>query len=289
MRLLQTKHTRFGQVAYLDDHTLLTAGYARGSGYGMYLWDLIATSEPRELPYDYWQTARLLFLPGGPAYLRATGHWPAGQELPPTLPPTAPDLSALIAVHPDGGVVLLAKPLPSGFGIGKRILIREANGEVVVMFDVPGWANMTGAISADGRLAAVSDGTKVVRLWDVVSRRVSGEILLTNAVRLLAFAGARLAVVAGRTVRLWDMATGREAVKWPTFRKFATALAVSPDGRLVAVAGDGMVRLWDAASGVERGQYSWEIGEVKRIAFAPGGLTAAVAGTGGVVVWDIDG
>ena len=94
---------------------------------------------------------------------------------------------------------------------------------------------------------------------------------------------------AGRSVRVWNVNEGRSISKFRAFRKFADALAVSPDRKLFAAGSrDGVVRVWDSASGREVKEYEWGVGGVQELAFSPDGSTAAAAGISAVVVWDLD-
>lgn len=70
-----------------------------------------------------------------------------------------------------------------------------------------------------------------------------------------------------------------------------TALAFSPDGRLlVAASSMGACHVIDVGRGCVTAAFDWRIGSVSTVAFAPDGLTCAAGGKGGqVVLWDVDG
>ena len=53
-----------------------------------------------------------------------------------------------------------------------------------------------------------------------------------------------------KTVRLWDAATGKAMKTLSGHTDDVSALAYSPDGKVIATgSGDNTVRLWDAATG----------------------------------------
>ena len=55
-----------------------------------------------------------------------------------------------------------------------------------------------------------------------------------------------------KTVRLWDAATGKELKTLSGHTAEVSALAYSPDGKVIASGSrDKTVRLWDAATGKE--------------------------------------
>src|SRR5262249_15609668 len=99
------------------------------------------------------------------------------------------------------------------------------------------------------------------------------------------------------TVRLWDVATGREARAFGkemirnavySTGRWQTRLAFSPDGQTLASGGprERHVCLRDAATGKELRRLDAPEG-VTSLSFAPDGKSLAVAGTGRVVrVWD---
>jgi len=67
------------------------------------------------------------------------------------------------------------------------------------------------------------------------------------------------------------------------------AVAVSPEGRLVAAGrDDGLVQMWDAATGKELAAFSAQRGAVQALAFAPDGQTLATTGSDATVrLWTV--
>lgn len=98
--------------------------------------------------------------------------------------------------------------------------------------------------------------------------------------RVLASAGA------DRTVRLWDLRTGRELRTIAGQRDWVRSVAFSPDGSaVVSGSSDGSLRVSDVATGRE--VCAMDHGdEVLGVAFSPDGRTVASAGGGSVALWD---
>jgi WD40 repeat protein len=92
------------------------------------------------------------------------------------------------------------------------------------------------------------------------------------------------------TIKLWDVATGRELQRLSGHTSAVVAVAFSLDGRKLASAGgDGTVRLWDPAAGKELQTLTGHSGWLWSVAFAPyGSLLASGSWEGVIKFWDAE-
>lgn len=90
------------------------------------------------------------------------------------------------------------------------------------------------------------------------------------------------------TISLWDLDTWKESRKLEGHTTAISALAFSPDGRLLASAAGAVVRLWDVAGGKELRQLIEHEGAVRSLVFSPDGKVLASGGIDKVVrLWNV--
>jgi WD40 repeat protein/uncharacterized caspase-like protein len=94
---------------------------------------------------------------------------------------------------------------------------------------------------------------------------------------------------ADKTVRLWDVASGREIRAFTGHRDQINAVAFSHDGRQIASASDDQtVRIWNSTSGREIRVFTGHTGSVTAVAFTRDGQQIASAGRDKTArFWDV--
>jgi hypothetical protein len=91
------------------------------------------------------------------------------------------------------------------------------------------------------------------------------------------------------SVRVWDLAAGREQATLTGHTRPVWSVAITPDGtRAISGSSDGSVRVWDLAAGREQATLTGRDRPVFSVAITPDG-TRAVSGTGNdLQVWDVN-
>ncbi|MDM8524828.1 WD40 repeat domain-containing protein [Desulfococcaceae bacterium HSG8] len=89
--------------------------------------------------------------------------------------------------------------------------------------------------------------------------------------------GRRLASGSGdKTVRLWDVETGKQVSQFTGHASWVGSVAFSPDGRRLASGSHyNMVRLWNVETGKQISQFTGHTDDVNSVAFSPDGRRLA--------------
>jgi len=165
------------------------------------------------------------------------------------------------------------------------------------------------AFAPDGLRLASSSWDQTVRLWDPTTGKPVSSFAVTGtappetafvdldvvvatpsqprpstitALRCLATAGG------DHQIRLWNVHSGQPMTAFAGHEKEVTAIAFSPDGKLLASASaDKTARVWEVASGRSLHVLRGHEGEVTGIAFAPDGKRLATASWDQTIkLWD---
>ncbi len=187
----------------------------------------------------------------------------------------SPDNSQLATGDDDGQIVIwdLAK------GLQTETLPGHLKGAVVAL-----------EFSGDGRQLVSAGKDKRVVLWDLGRRQQLAAIELKDVPSDLHMArSGRLVAIGskGSESWLWEVKTNRlRAIK---NTDDVLAVAISPDGRLLATAGQGrQIVVWDAVNGRQLKSLSGHSGDVRSLAFVGDSRYLASASEDKLVlIWDL--
>jgi WD40 repeat protein len=184
---------------------------------------------------------------------------------------------------------------------GKNVTMWDVTtGKAVFSFKHDGPAgDVWTALSPDGKWFVCPGPAGVAKIWDsekgLEFRAFKG---LKGPNVEFSRDGTRIAALAASgTIKIWDLATGREICTTDLKDAPSISLRFSPDGKQLAVArsfpvslgGLGEVRIIDAASGREVSRpVKGHSRRVTRLSFSPNGKRVATGGSDGTVkVWDV--
>jgi RNA polymerase sigma factor (sigma-70 family) len=183
-----------------------------------------------------------------------------------------PDVVGVVALSPDGSRLATVGMTESSPGVGSwprasRVRLWDvAAGREIAQLTVPpkgSYYVADMAFAADGKALVTSGPDDKVHFWGAADgkelRRLDvGE--LPGAIALSPKGDALAVAVGDKTIRLIDVAAGKDAVSFSGHQRGLLALAITPGGRTVVTAdGHSAIRLWGPTTGRERGRL--EVGE----------------------------
>jgi len=213
---------------------------------------------------------------------------------------------ASVAFSPDGSFALSAG---GGFPSVELKVWETATGKELRSFTRRTGEVNSVAFSPDGRFALYGSTTYAfdaaaggLELWDVATgndlRSFTGH---NGQVTSVAFSpDGRFALSASRdtfgfsagrdyTLKLWELASGKELWSFTEHSGQINSVAFSPDGRFaLSDSLDNALKLWDAATGKELRSFSGHTGSISSVAFSPDGRLALSGSDDGTArIWDI--
>jgi WD40 repeat protein len=88
-----------------------------------------------------------------------------------------------------------------------------------------------------------------------------------------------------RTIKLWDVKTGKELATLKGHTSYLLIIAFSPDGKTLASGGgEHEIKLWDMETGKERATLKGHTGGVHSVVYSPDGKMLASASW---ELWDV--
>jgi WD40 repeat protein len=184
------------------------------------------------------------------------------------------------AFSPDEQVILTA-----GFDDTAR-LWDAATGKEIKLFEDALLAIKSAAFSPDGRMI-LARGLNAVRLIDRATGQKIRDFEAPDVISSAMSADGRLILTgsggeddsrAGRELRLWDAATGKELRRLTGHTSIVNAVALSADGRIALTgSADQTARLWDTATGKEIKRLTGHSYTVGAVALSPDSRLALTA------------
>ena len=209
----------------------------------------------------------------------------AGQLMILTSPPEKKGDWSITIVDPDANRVdRSARIPPPGFCVWRYMLGLSADARLAAI--PPRGDGSTNAIDGTSRVWDLDGGKELCSLPFPQSGYGTGHAFTPDGKRLITSSGKVF-------FQIWDLATGREAVRSPepdsAFRREASAVAVRADGkRFVTGRRDGRVDIWDTQTGKPVVTLDTHHDAIGAVAVSPDSRLAATLGyEGSIRVWEL--
>ena len=187
----------------------------------------------------------------------------------------------------------VAVPSASAEGVGPVLLARRTtgtDGDVRIrLAGVP-----LSITSASGATIVASESGAVLEVIDLDEPATRTSVRLPSTITGITASADGSAVAGTRpdgTIAVLDLRSGRPITVLPGVGQPEVALALSPDGLLLAVAGaaDGGALVWVTATGVEHARISSPAGPIEAVAWGASGRTlyATISGRPVLQAWDL--
>lgn len=297
-------HSANRAVAFVTPGVLVSAG-ADGSAR---VWDVTAKREVRRLETSEKRSLAVLIPTPDRKHVFAAGWegeggwWAAWDVETGKLvreEGSLPGSFVTAALSPDGTLLAVS------IGVGE--VQKDGGGNEVRLYAGPGWKEQgrwrthegrypqrnSVAFAPDGKTLATGGADQKVRRWDAATGKEIGTAIepyrYANNVAYLD-ATTLITFDAQHAVKFWDATSGKPKLDFTGSAGHLTALAYSPDGRLVATGGgggDATVRVWDVAAGKQVAHLRGEIFDITCVRFSPDGKQIVSADSSGVArLWD---
>ena len=195
-----------------------------------------------------------------------------------------------IAFSPDGRVIASTSAANPTNASDRVRLWEVQNGHALGIIDAPQVNSLY--FSPDGKTLVTGGlGANPLQLWSVASRQVVRRFDLDLGVWAVAISPDGKMIAAAtydKTVRLWDVATGRMLRTLIGHTELVQSVEFSPDGTtVVSASADATTKLWEVATGRELRTLNGHTATVLSVTFSPNGKMLGSGSSDGTVrLWD---
>jgi len=174
---------------------------------------------------------------------------------------------------------------------GAAILVLDAisGGRIRAFNTGGGWVEAL-AMCPDGRHVLSADHQDGAKMWDFTTGRLVKTFPVEGVSPVAVSPDGKYALFGGvMTIRLWDIAAGREIRTFRGHNGWLRSVSFGPDGRqALSGSDDNMPRLWDVAAGKELRSFGGYARQVAAIAADAAGRALLVAQNAGLLtIWDL--